>query len=279
MSHSVVYVLLKQVFKAGDEENLQSAITHALAPFYEGKEVDPYDRECYCRGVQFTRKVEVEALSEMGYNSWNHAHKAFHARFDIRRLVAEQSQLITSGKKSSGRNIYSPEAEAKIEEIRQKMDNLWQNEIVKPFKAKIEEIGKRYPDTERTRPDPQCVSCQGTGVYESTYNPKSKWDWYSIGGRWDGQIQCRDGGGVEGRPFNNTRLVKELLYTAVYNGDPRVWCPFAVLTPDGEWHERGQMGRFGLVADDKGKDPWKEEVKKIYEAHRDCLAVAVDVHI
>ena len=28
----------------------------------------------------------------------------------------------------------------------------------------------------------------------STYNPKSKWDWYSIGGRWDGYFNLKGGG-------------------------------------------------------------------------------------
>ena len=36
------------------------------------------------------------------------------------------------------------------------------------------------------------------GEHESTYNPCSKWDWYTIGGRWDGLIE------------NNRCTVKEL---------------------------------------------------------------------
>jgi hypothetical protein len=27
----------------------------------------------------------------------------------------------------------------------------------------------------------------------STYNPKSKWDWYTVGGRWDGYFNLKDG--------------------------------------------------------------------------------------
>lgn len=38
------------------------------------------------------------------------------------------------------------------------------------------------------KPDPDCDNCQGSGTYPSTYNPKSKWDWWCIGGRWDGLI-------------------------------------------------------------------------------------------
>lgn len=31
------------------------------------------------------------------------------------------------------------------------------------------------------------------GDYISTYNPDSKWDWYSIGGRWPGQLRLKNG--------------------------------------------------------------------------------------
>jgi len=38
------------------------------------------------------------------------------------------------------------------------------------------------------------------GVWEetSTYNPKSKWDWYSIGGRWIGMLLTKNDSGVKG---------------------------------------------------------------------------------
>ena len=36
---------------------------------------------------------------------------------------------------------------------------------------------------------------------ESTYNPKSKWDWYEIGGRWSGLLKLKDGkSGKKGEP-------------------------------------------------------------------------------
>jgi hypothetical protein len=45
------------------------------------------------------------------------------------------------------------------------------------------------------------------GVYTmSTYSPRSKWDWYTIGGRWMGYFKLKEGAvGFEGRPgvFDN----------------------------------------------------------------------------
>lgn len=58
--------------------------------------------------------------------------------------------------------------------------------------------------------------------------------------------------------------------------------PFAVVTPDGEWHERGEMGCFGIVRNEKLRDEWEEEVREIASqvaGRDDLLAVAVDLHI
>jgi len=114
------------------------------------------------------------------------------------------------------------------------------------------------------KPDPECSQCNGTGTYRTTYNPKSKWDWYELGGRWQRHLQEK-----------NIANVAEL-----FDGDgkPRV-TTFAVLTPDGEWHERGHMGWFGYVSNEKEPDNWSDEYVKILNKHRDCIALCYDVHI
>lgn len=46
----------------------------------------------------------------------------------------------------------------------------------------------------------------------STYNPNSKWDWYSLGGRWDGSLKLKKGAKVikESEPsFFNKEEIKE----------------------------------------------------------------------
>ena len=37
-------------------------------------------------------------------------------------------------------------------------------------------------------------SIDETGGIKSTYNPKSKWDWYVEGGRWSGSLKLKEGG-------------------------------------------------------------------------------------
>lgn len=153
------------------------------------------------------------------------------------------------------------------------------------------------------------------GLY-STYNPNSKWDWYSIGGRFDGDLDLTDEGIEEAINYpNNPQWFRDmpreeqveyvkwvnsapLKYIKWFtplsdeekekkrrwweiniNGDkPKdgeekdeyfFWSPdwfrrrykdadtyiktnemttfFAVLTPDGEWHEPSKMGWFACT--------------------------------
>ena len=84
------------------------------------------------------------------------------------------------------------------------------------------------------------------------------------------------------------------------------------MTPDGKWHERGEMGWFGVTHyknqpefpqkkdfkieaeydkalevsraefkkfEDRQIEAWRKESQKILEANKDCLAVGVDYHI
>lgn len=55
--------------------------------------------------------------------------------------------------------------------------------------------------------------------------------------------------------------------------------PFAVLTDDG-WAEKGRMGWFGMVADEKDQSDWTERVQRIIDAAPDdALFSLYDVHI
>ena len=113
----------------------------------------------------------------------------------------------------------------------------------------------------------------------TTYNPKSKWDWYVIGGRWDGEVQGKPRDDSEG-VFNfgdehhqlkyNTCLVSELAFDFV---------PYAIITPDGYWHEKGRLGWWGVTINPLPGDSWEAEAVLIFGAYRGCLAIGVDYHI
>jgi len=55
--------------------------------------------------------------------------------------------------------------------------------------------------------------------------------------------------------------------------------PFAILK-DGEWHESGNMGWFGISTGNKRHSVWDKEVKKLFgEISNDTLISIVDCHI
>jgi|MudIll2142460700_1097286.scaffolds.fasta_scaffold49250_4 hypothetical protein len=128
--------------------------------------------------------------------------------------------------------------------------------------------------------NPDCEECHGTGTRKTTYNPKSKWDWYRIGGRWDGEMtgkeaESEDGGFNFGDNHellsNNVAKTSDAIIKKVI--------PFAIVTPEGEWIQRGKMGWWGMARDEKEIDEWVSQVVGIYRKYQDHIAVGVDCHI
>ena len=119
----------------------------------------------------------------------------------------------------------------------------------------------------RQSPDPECKECHGSGVYATTYSDKAKWDWYKIGGRWD--RVCWDEQG-RGQLEENTSTVKHLLESGAERS-------FAVVTPDGLWHESASMGWWAMTSN--VNPTWVQEYRQLLEDNRDCLAVGCDLHI
>ena len=100
----------------------------------------------------------------------------------------------------------------------------------------------------------------------STYNPNSKWDWYSIGGRWNNNLVTKSDNKVNIAYKKDVKLSTEII-------------PFAIIK-DGHWIERGQMGWFAMVTDEKNKDEWDNEFYKIWDTiNDDDLIVVLDCHI
>lgn len=100
-----------------------------------------------------------------------------------------------------------------------------------------------------------CPCCDGNKEYETTYNPDAKWDWFVIGGRWDNIIDgnwCKVSD-LKDNPF------------------------FAIVTPDGEWHEKGHMGLWTDVTNANAH--WDEDAIALFEQYSDHFVILVDAHI
>lgn len=196
------------------------------------------------------------------------------------------------------------------------------------------------------------IRVDGTGevleVIDRT-NPDTHWDWWVIGGRWDGFFRVKSGAEanearksdidfdamrrdaaekaeaeyikahatIAGRQipnwqamigkeptdehlrmmrteYGNHPVIQDLRRAGFYFEVERfsasieefkaraadgACCPFAIVK-DRQWYERGKMGWWGVVCDEKDKDVWAEEVKKLLDdLPPEKWLTAVDCHI
>lgn len=154
------------------------------------------------------------------------------------------------------------------------------------------------------------------GNIYSTYNPKSKWDWWVEGGRYSGMLKCNGQEVDSGRVGDLDFMPDEVEYQqalawwdreiAKVSGEPEGtfykteyylerygdretyaremsrFSTYAVITPDGEWHAPGDMGWFGCSSEsaEEARD-WYNHYKErfIDTADPDWILTIVDCHI
>ena len=241
MIHFAVGVIIPKEKRqsAGDVQNY---LANVLARYSENTEVDPYEGPCECGRWNATKLVREALDKEFGdMESVSHWFTLMH-------------QELADDEK----------------------DKLWKKDIAEPRKAFAKKLTEENPEWLKPRSD--CEKCHGTGTRTTTYNPDSKWDCWVIGGRWNGEVKGKPKGdgkggfnfGEEFHDLNeNSCTVKEALYNE--------FSPFALITPDGEWHESGKMGLWGISTDDK--EDWTQEAVKIMKDYEDFLIVSLDCHI
>ena len=110
------------------------------------------------------------------------------------------------------------------------------------------------------------------GKYGYMSNPNAKYDWYSEGGRWSGYLTNKEG------KTTNCELLTEVDWD-------KTDTPFCFVNDNGEWIERGQMGWFAMVANEKKKETWEEEFKSYVQSllndkeASEIEVYAIDYHI
>lgn len=154
------------------------------------------------------------------------------------------------------------------------------------------------------------------GNLYSTYNPDSKWDWYSIGGRWSGLLNLKSGERsdcaqikdvdfgfdidfekekknkdvvetyekliTKGDGFHKAEYLKEIYPTIEsYIRSEKQFVTYAVIDIDGNWNEKGQMYWFGVTgATPKEEISWNENYQNIIKSFDpECWITIVDCHI
>lgn len=111
----------------------------------------------------------------------------------------------------------------------------------------------------------------------STYNPDSKWDWYSIGGRWSGFL-CTKEKDDEGNPIRvNQAQFKDIDWDYMFENHI---VPFNYVTEEGGWREKGEMGWWGMTTNEMEQDDWDDNFKRYLKlVEDDCLVTVIDFHI
>lgn len=134
--------------------------------------------------------------------------------------------------------------------------NYIENEFPKILKWTDEEC---YEEIAKWKREDGLVAEDGSIL--SKYNPKSKWDWYQIGGRWSNSI-----------PGDEVKMSDILI--------EKIETPYAFITPDGEWVERGEMGWFGVGSNEMDKDEWDVKFREYLKTFdKDIILTQVDCHI
>lgn len=148
MSHYYCLVLLEP---GGCELRVKQAEA-LLAPYDENLEVDEYERRCWCVGHQAQDEIRKRIDDELGSgNDWRE-------RFRLRREAGETAETL---------------------------DRDWREQFVKPREGREAELLAEHPGRDTAVTD--CDTCHGTSIERTTCNPQSKWDWYTVGGRWTGE--------------------------------------------------------------------------------------------
>lgn len=264
MSHFSVVVLLPRL--ASDEMNAE--IKRLLEPFNENLEVDAYPHVCYCVGS--IAKKHGREMADKLVGTWESRREAFNQ--------SETGKILESNLKAA-RDAENWDWNEVIRSERDMLYQIFNAEFDQSWEQTKRDYTENHPAF--AQPDPDCEECDGTGFYISTYNPQSQWNWYRVGGRFDGWITQNPQESGNGFNFdakhetlaNNSISVADLLKI----DEPYI--PYALVTPDGEWIERGQMGWWGISSGDKSQDVWNAQVLSIYEKFNQYDAVLLDCHI
>ena len=118
-----------------------------------------------------------------------------------------------------------------------------------------------------------CSLCHGTGQCDDEVSRKLREE--------DPTFTCNACGGTGAEVISPTEWRHEddvMLVDLILRQLSERRLPYALVTPDGKWFERGQMGWFGISHNDKPREQWREQVVQLLDRHRDHHAVVVDCH-
>lgn len=289
MSH---FTLLVTVDGATKEADIQSKVSELLEPFNENTQVAPYIRNTKQQLIDSERK-EILDYAETGlYAKYLEDPAAYikstnnrgHLRYlgvadpELPALPSFDKPLETFWDKLERESAEKDEAVA-VKEPETERDVLLK--LTFPEKlAGVEDdeflfkLASLWHETYGEEDEDGNVSTSGLdaeGNEWSTYNPKSQWDWWVIGGRWEGMLNNTAGQKAEKWDGKNILRNRDLR---------RPESTFAYLTKEGVWHEKGSMGWFGMSNDKHAQVDWDRKMAEyLLSIPGEDWLVVVDCHI
>jgi len=194
-------------------KDIESQVEKLMAPYNENNEVEEYETECWCVGRKAQQFAEKETNKKLGTIK-KHRKEFKKIIRDVAKKEGWEGRYTSCsfGLPTGADNWPDKKKElwVKIDKI---VDKLWKERI--DIRNKLEqELCDNHPL--RDKPDSTCgfytqedidrdselqekgikvgdryldeSGCAGRGKVMSTYNQASKWDWWVIGGRWQGHL-------------------------------------------------------------------------------------------
>ncbi len=139
------------------------------------------------------------------------------------------------------------------------------------FSTDLPALAARMSETMATR-----YEIDEHGIFTvTTNNYQSCWDYWVIGGRWDGVIQgkSRNTKGLGNYGPEHEQLQYNICPVRELSPDV---LPEVVVTPDGEWYEQEMRTIYPTPQEDGA---WRKVMQPLLEQYQDCFAVGVDCHL
>jgi hypothetical protein len=116
-----------------------------------------------------------------------------------------------------------------------------------------------------------CENCEGTGRIS---NRDGKWDWYHIGGAWNGAISGKEVA-IYGKEEIEGNVIKISDFLKLVD-EGKTYLPSSFIDPEGDWYEPVELMDWVTLSPAL---PIEDRRRKILEKYKSYYIVGIDCHV